>query len=594
MTAEPAETALNDPATPRAIPDAVPSAPRAKPSARPGRPEARRPRRNRLPFRGLPRLSWFIFALNTFALLACAGSIVAADHGRVRLIDARKQQLAEQGQIFSEALAVSAVSDRVGMKVIGGVVTPIPLFNPGKADEIIRNLVLPTKTRARLYDYQGHMLIDSKLLEEGGAIDREDLAPPGKPDAIQTWIHKTYLWLSQLVPTGPRLPYEEVPPDDAPNAFQELASALVGVPSSEDRYNGEGELIVSVGMPVRLLKVTAGALLLTTEGGDIDEIIRKDNEATLRVVLVSFLVSLMLSTVLARSIATPIRALAHAADEVATGTTGNRVEIPNFGKRHDEIGELSTSLGRMTKALYDRIEAIERFAADVSHEIKNPLTSIRSAVETLQFAKRPEDQKRLTEIVRDDVRRLDRLITDISAASRLDAELARGQRERINLVDIVRAFVDTSESTRKQGDPRVTFDHDIPINHGELYVQGTETRLAQVLHNLVGNARSFSPSGGTIRLHISVADGKKPRALLTVDDDGPGIPEDNLERIFERFYTSRPGQEFGKNSGLGLSICRQIIEAHGGQIWAGNRKDAVTGAILGARFSVSLPLVEIE
>ncbi|HXZ67007.1 MAG TPA: ATP-binding protein, partial [Alphaproteobacteria bacterium] len=204
------------------------------------------------------------------------------------------------------------------------------------------------------------------------------------------------------------------------------------------------------------------------------------------------------------------------------------------------------------------------------------------------------DQKRLTEIVRDDVRRLDRLITDISAASRLDAELARGQRERINLVDIVRAFVDTSESTRKEGEPRVDFDHDIPVTYGELYVQGTETRLAQVLHNLVGNARSFSPPGGTIRLHISVVAGKKPRALLAVDDDGPGIPEDNLERIFERFYTSRPGQEFGKNSGLGLSICRQIIEAHGGQVWAENRKDAVTGKILGARFLVSLPLVEIE
>lgn len=547
-----------------------------------------------MPFRGLPRLSWFIFALNTFALLVLVVGIVAADRGRARLIDARKQELEEQGQIFSEALAVSAVSDSVGMKVIGGVETPIPKFNPRKADEIIRNLVLPTRTRARLYDYDGHMLIDSKLLEEGGAIDRENLPPPGKPDPIQTWIHKTYLWLSRLVPKGPQLPYEEVPPDDAPKVFQELQSALIGVPSSEDRYNDQGELIVSVGMPVRLLKVTAGALLLTTEGGDIDEIIRRDNEATLRVVLVSFLVSLLLSTILSRSIAAPIRSLAHAADEVSTGTTGKRVEIPNFGRRHDEIGELSISLGRMTKALYDRIEAIERFAADVSHEIKNPLTSIRSAVETLQFAKRPEDQKRLTEIVRDDVRRLDRLITDISAASRLDAELARGERETINLVDIVRTFVESSDQTRKADDPPILFDHDIPIRHGELYIRGTETRLAQVLHNLVGNARSFSPPGGKIHLHISIVEDKKPRALLAVEDDGPGIPDDNLERIFERFYTSRPGQEFGKNSGLGLSICRQIIEAHGGRIWAENRKDAVTGKILGARFCVSLPLVELD
>ena len=593
MTAEPASAELTKPAVVPAGP-AAPSEERATPNPQKRAKAQRRPRRRRATVRGLPRLSWFIFALNTFALLALVIGIVAADRSRVRLIDARKQQLLSQGQIFAEALSVSAVRENsFGSKIIDGVETPIPLLNQKKADEVIRNMVLPTKTRARLYDYRGHMMIDSKLMISRGEIDRLDLAPPGKPDPVKDAIHKTYQWLTGLLPRAPRLAYEEVPAESAAAVFGELATALEGRVRSADRYNDDGKLIISLGMPVKYLKVTIGALLLTTEGEDIDEIVRQDNEATFRVVIVSFLVSLMLSIVLARSIANPVRQLAHAADEVATGVTGKRIEIPNFGKRHDEIGELSTSLGRMTKALYDRIEAIERFAADVSHEIKNPLTSIRSAVETLQLAKRPEDQKRLIEVVRDDVRRLDRLITDISAASRLDAELARGQREVLNLPDLVKAFVDSAQSTWQPGQPRVELGLQLgEHNKDEVLVQGSESRLAQILHNLVGNARSFSPADGLIRLDISTnTDTRRTQALLTVEDEGPGIPDDNLERIFERFYTSRPGQEFGKNSGLGLSICRQIVEAHGGRIWAENRFDAVTHKVLGARFVVALPVM---
>jgi two-component system, OmpR family, sensor histidine kinase ChvG len=597
LTAEPASTPVTEDAA-GALDANLPPAQEPKRAAGPAfdaKSKRNKSRRSRLPFRGLPRLSWFIFALNTFALLALVILIFAADRGRLRLIDARKQQLETQGQIFSEAIAISAIRDAYGMKVIGGVETPIPLINQKRADEVIRNLVLPTKTRARLYDYRGHMLIDSKLIAGSGEIDRQDLAPPGKPDPFKMWIHKTYVWITSLIPHPKRLPYEEVPPDSAPRVFGELARALDGQASSADRYNDSGELIVSVGMPIKLLKVTVGALLLTTEGEDIDEIVRQDNEATLRVVVFAFLVSLILSTLLARSIANPIRRLARSADEVASGQSGKRVDIPDFSRRHDEIGELSNSLNRMTKALYDRIEAIERFAADVSHEIKNPLTSIRSAVETLQRTRRPEDQSRLIEIVRDDVHRLDRLITDISAASRLDAELARGEREVLNLADLVGAFVESDGSAWHDGWPQVTFDLALgDHSRDEMLIHGTESRIAQVLYNLVGNARSFSPRGGTIRLRLSYEEGKKPRALLTVDDDGPGIPEDNLERIFERFYTSRAGSEFGKNSGLGLSICRQIAEVHGGRIWVENRKDALTGKTLGARFIVSLPLVVEE
>ncbi len=244
----------------------------------------------------------------------------------------------------------------------------------------------------------------------------------------------------------------------------------------------------------------------------------------------------------------------------------------------------------MTKALYDRIEAIERFAADVSHEIKNPLTSIRSAVDTLQRAKKPEDQARLIEIAREDVRRLDRLITDISAASRLDAELARGGRENLDLTRLVTTFAENAQSTwGDSGGVSLVLDMS-QVKQGEpLIVEGYETRLAQVLDNLVGNARSFSETGRNIFLRLKTEDSRAPSVLISVEDEGPGIPDDNLERIFERFYTSRPGVEFGKNSGLGLSISRQIIEAHGGTIWAENRTSE-TGKILGARFLVRLPL----
>lgn len=569
-----------------------PAKTRAQKGSRP-RADKRKAQKARKPasIRGLPRLSWFIFALNTFALLALVVGIVAADRSRVRLIDARKQELATLGEIFAESLATSGMrDDAFGSKVINGVETPIPLFDDRKVDPILRNLVLPSKARARLFDYRGRLIKDSKLLQESGQIDRQDLPALGEKPAVEKWLTKAYDWWLNLAPKPARLPYREVQPDEAPEFFGELAKALEGEQASADRYSETQGLIVSVGVPVKLLKVTAGALLVTTEGGDIDAIVRQDNEAIFRVVIASFIVSLLLSLVLARWIANPIRKLAFAADEAASGPSAKRVTIPDLSARHDEIGELSVSLGRMTKALYDRIEAIERFAADVSHEIKNPLTSIRSAVDTLQRVKKAEDQTRLIEIAREDVRRLDRLITDISAASRLDAELARGGRERLDLTRLVATFADNAQSTWGQSGIALVVDMSA-LRPGEpLLVDGYETRLAQVLDNLVANARSFSPADGRITVRLKTEEGRDPFVLLTVEDEGPGIPEDNLEHIFERFYTSRPGAEFGKNSGLGLSISRQIVEALGGKVWAENRTDAASGKVLGARFLVRLPL----
>ena len=273
----------------------------------------------------------------------------------------------------------------------------------------------------------------------------------------------------------------------------------------------------------------------------------------------------------------------------------SRVEIPDFTARSDEIGLLSGSLRDMTKTLYNRIEAIESFAADVAHELKNPLTSLRSAVETMPLARTDESRKRLLEVIQHDVRRLDRLISDISDASRLDAELARQESSPVDMVQLVETVVGMANETRREGQASIILDAPKTKQaRDHCFVLGHDSRLAQVLTNLIDNARSFSPADGTVRVSIA----RHANAiLLRVSDDGPGIPDHALERIFERFYTDRPEEQgFGQNSGLGLSISRQIVEAHGGTIWAENRKapagggdKSQTGSSAGAQFTVSLP-----
>jgi two-component system, OmpR family, sensor histidine kinase ChvG len=290
----------------------------------------------------------------------------------------------------------------------------------------------------------------------------------------------------------------------------------------------------------------------------------------------------LLSIYLASAIARPIHRLAEAAERVQG--RGARIEIPDLTRRGDEIGDLSRSLRDMTNALWLRMSAIESFASDVAHEIKNPLSSLRSAVETAVRIDDPVKQQRLLAIILDDVERLSRLITDISDASRLDAELSRDVMEPIDLAALLRALVDIHETTRAEGTTRVELT--LPERRRILVVNGIESRLSQIFLNLISNAVSFSPPGGTIRIGAR-EDGRG--VLVTVDDDGPGIPPERLTTIFDRFYTERPAAEkFGTHSGLGLSISKQIVEAHRGRIWAENRRDAA-GAVIGARFLIRLP-----
>jgi two-component system sensor histidine kinase ChvG len=330
---------------------------------------------------------------------------------------------------------------------------------------------------------------------------------------------------------------------------------------------------------------------LSTQGGDIDGIIASERRAIFRIFLVSAAVMVLLSAALAGAIAEPIRRLVTAAEGVRRGVT-SRAQIPDFTARDDEIGLLSGALRDMTTALLNRMEAIERFAADVAHELKNPLTSLRSAVETLPIAKTEASRDRLLEVIQHDVKRLDRLISDISDASRLDAELARDDLERINLSKLLRAIVEVANQVDRGDKIRILLTV-APSCEG-VSIEGHESRLGQVFNNLIDNARSFSSEGGCVRVSISRAEGvgegqrRTPGYNIVVDDDGPGIPAHAFERIFERFYTDRPNQSFGNNSGLGLSISRQIVEAHGGAIRASNRVDN-GDRIMGARFTVFLP-----
>jgi len=331
-----------------------------------------------------------------------------------------------------------------------------------------------------------------------------------------------------------------------------------------------------------------GALLLSTQGGDIDHMVTAERLKILKVFAIATVIMIVLSGLLASTIAGPVRRLADAAEHVRRRIK-TRTEIPDFTGRRDEIGHLSGALREMTDSLYNRIEAIERFAADVAHELKNPLTSLRSAVETLPLAKTENSRSRLLAVIEHDVRRLDRLISDISDASRLDAELQRNDVAPVDMRRLLTTLASVANSARQDDEVPVQVRFEGTPSESFL-TPGHDSRLGQVISNLISNARSFSPAEGSVRMVCRQARGD---IEITVDDDGPGIRPDALEKVFERFYTDRPHQSFGQNSGLGLSISKQIIEAHGGKIWAENRNGALDEngepSVLGARFVVRLP-----
>ncbi len=544
-----------------------------------------------------------IILLNLGGLVALLIGFLYLNQFREGLIDARIQSLQTQSEIIAAAIAASATVDADAITIdpekllklapgqsygVNDEATPALEFsiNPDRVGPLLRRLVSPTRTRARIYDRDGYMLMDSRSLSARSNILRFDLPPQGQAEKPQ-WLQDFQDFFRGGFNFA-RLPlYQDLGAANG-KGYPEVSEALLGKAQSFVRRNARGETVISVATPIQRFRSVRGALLLSTQGSDIDGIIASERMAIFRIFLVSAAVMFLLSAALAGAIAEPIRKLASAAERVRRGVKSQQ-EIPDYTSRSDEIGHLSGALRDMTAALLNRMEAIERFAADVAHELKNPLTSLRSAVETLPIARTESSRDRLLEVIQHDVRRLDRLISDISDASRLDAELARDDLDPVDLTRLLRAIVDVANQVERDDNVKITLK--IEAGCTRTIILGHNSRLGQVFNNLIDNARSFSPEGGEVRVSLGQAESAANAGagfVVTVDDDGPGIPAHALERIFERFYTDRPDQAFGNNSGLGLSISRQIVEAHGGTITAANRTDAA-GNLLGARFTVFLP-----
>lgn len=583
-----------------------------KPTASSGRPRRSTPRllsRITVPLRRFlghhvfSSLTRRILFLNLAGLVVLVIGIMYLNTFRDGLIDARVESLMTQGEIIAGAIASSATVETDSIRIdpekllelqAGESLEPgsdqldnldFPI-NPERVAPLLRRLISPTRTRARIYDRDANLLLDSRHLYSRGQILRYDL--PSVEEEEPDLLERVQKFVFDLFRDAELPVYREQPGGNGA-AFPEVMNALTGSPATIVRVSEQGEQIVSVAVPIQRFRAVLGVLMLSTEGGDIDKIVAAERKAILRVFGVAALVTAILSMLLASTIANPLRRLSAAAVRVRRGVK-SREEIPDFSMRQDEIGNLSVAVRDMTNALYARIDAIESFAADVSHELKNPLTSLRSAVETLPLAKNENSRSRLMEVIQHDVRRLDRLITDISDASRLDAELVREDAARLDLKQFIADLVSASqEAGRHKRKAVIEFSAEkLPQGVKGYFVLAHDLRVGQVITNLIENARSFVPDDhGRITITLERV-GKFN--VVTVDDNGPGIRVDAIDRIFERFYTDRPSSEaFGQNSGLGLSISRQIVEAHGGTLTAENIPGAKPGDLKGARFVMTLP-----
>lgn len=514
-----------------------------------------------------------ILAVNMFALVILVGGAMALGQYRDRLIEAGLENLHTQARVFAGALAEGAVAIDLDGET---------RFDPKVARRMVRRLVEPTGARTRLFDAQGRLIADAGSGAPTVTVhvsdgDEPDLPPPSR------WLLNDLERLYDVVAgRPPRL-------GDMPVLEEQPAMPLFAPGQAEDGAaipwtTRDGGLMLTAATPVRLDEGVVGAVVLTMSGAAIQAAVQSVRADILHGFAAALGVTVLLSLYLAGTIVGPIRRLALAADRVRHGR--GRQRIPDLGHRDDEIGELSQALSEMTDALWERLDAIERFAADVAHEIKNPLSSLRSAVETVVRIQDPERQKPLMAIIEDDVRRLDRLISDISAASRLDAELSRAEAGPVDLGAMLRMLAQVHATTAGDDPDRPRLTADLPEGV-DLTVAGVEGRLVQVFQNLIANAVSFSPPGGTVAL-AARRDGAVVE--VTVSDQGPGLPEGKTEAIFERFYSERPaGEKFGAHSGLGLSISRQIVAAHHGTIAAGNRTGEA-GTVEGAVFTVRLPV----
>ncbi len=531
-----------------------------------------------------PRRSWLrsrltrlIILSNLVGLIILVVGSLAMNRFEAGLVEAKLDNLRSLASTISTVMSENATGASSAAKL-----------DVDMATQVLRGINTPENWRVRLHDRQGMLIVDSEILDETISISSLDpiIKDPEPAPQPQVFKARAEQWIKE---TAHNLPWRAQRRDALRrNLKADIRTALDGDVMSGARYRDDDSLIVTVSQPIK--RVQQVLAVVTVESSDVDAIINGERRALAPIIGLAFLAALLSSLALILFISLPMRKLARAA-EMVTQSSSKRDAIPDLSRRRDEIGDLSIVMGEMTQGLYGRIDDIANFAADVAHEIKNPLTSLRSASDTLRGAKTNAQRAKLIDIIQQDVSRMDRLITDISKASKVDANLARETAQTLDISQVLGGITEFYEQTRKPGEAQLVNNTQLSVD-APVFIRAFETPFAQVLRNLIDNALTFSAKDGEVRLEARLAqdDQARERILITVDDDGPGIPEDNLETVFERFYTQRPkGAQFGSHSGLGLAICRQIITAHKGRIWAENRKDTDAARPSGARFIIELP-----
>ena len=509
-----------------------------------------------------------IIIFNLMALVILVAGVLFMNPFRDSLVLQRENGLKQEAQLIANVFEASIGAEAV------------PLDNQALAQRL-KAITISSGVEAFVFDGNGSLVASAVGKASTGTESQE------RSTIITDFLNVIWEGISSLLSSDAS---DKVKVSSADMAQKLFAAARNGETAANTGQGPEGGTLFSVATPIVHNGVVQGVVAVTSAEGEIDRLVRYEREQILQMFVIALLVSIGLSLVLASTIANPLSDLAAAAeiggDRDGQARNAGRVRIPDLTARPDEIGRLSVAMRGMVTALYDRIDANEQFAADVSHEIKNPLASLRSAVGSLRFVKKEEHREKLLDVIEHDVRRLDRLVSDISNASRLDSELVKEEEEPFNLL---KTLANLTEYLGKQANEKgVEFITDFPID--VIRINGLEARLAQVFVNLITNAISFCDSGDAVRVW---ARKRENRVLIVVEDTGPGIPEAALAKVFKRFYSERPQGDFGNHSGLGLAISKQIIEAHGGVIWAENIRPTqadITSEPLGARFVIGLPV----
>jgi two-component system sensor histidine kinase ChvG len=560
-----------------------------------------------------------IMFANLIGLAVLLSGVFYLAQYRAGLIEAQSDSLKVQGESFASLIALNATREEGTGRI---VLNPDMLPEIGGAHSLLHDLAalqlsirpervaplftrLPVATRARVYGKDGVLIVDSDRLLKNGQMTARDSADPADPRTGQQRVRTAWTRFMAWLQRGQIPVYREVEGANG-KAYREVAVALTGGQSTAILLITElGQQIVSVATPIIFRGEVQGVLLLSTRPGVIDEVLQNERNNLLFLALTALAATLIASLLLYRTIAGPMRRLSAAAENVSR-SIGARAKLPQLAGRTDEIGQMNAAFRTMTESLYRRIEASDLFAREVAHELKNPLTAARSTAEALAYARTPEMQQELVRQIQEELKRLNRLITDVSAVSRLDAELAYGGTEPVDMRDVLHAVMSLFQDRCSDGTLRLMLDiQDRWLPDGSFIVMGHEERLARVFTNLLDNAISFSPEGGIVAVRA-----RRVGSMIeiVVDDDGPGIPPDRLDTIFERFYSDRPQSDstLGKNSGLGLSISRDIVDAYGGRILASNRmadsvadgpvhldhpalKQRRQSGVVGTRFTVRLP-----